>query len=86
MRPKATTSPSPSSPRGDVGSPTLSRAQIAAVREQEARNAAAVIGAEFYWLGYDDEFLYDSPEVRRHFIDVLRLFPAGHRSLPRQGQ
>src|SRR5690606_8505924 len=51
--------------RGDVGSPALSRDEIAAVREQEARNAAALIGAELFWLGYDDEFLYDTPEVRR---------------------
>jgi len=60
--------------RGDVGSPTLGREEIAAIREQEARRSAAIIGAEFYWLGYDDEFLYDSPEVRRHVIDVLRQF------------
>jgi LmbE family N-acetylglucosaminyl deacetylase len=60
--------------RGDVGSPTLSRDEIAAVREKEARGAAAVIGAEYYWMGYDDEFLYDSPEVRKHFIDVIRQF------------
>ncbi|MCC6698568.1 MAG: PIG-L family deacetylase [Candidatus Hydrogenedentes bacterium] len=58
--------------RGDVGSPTLSREEIAAVREKEARSAAAIIGARFFWLGYDDEFLYDSPEVRKHFIDVIR--------------
>jgi len=60
--------------RGDAGSPTLGRDAIAAVREQEARNAAAIIGARFFWLGYDDEFLYDSPAVRRHFIDVFRQF------------
>lgn len=60
--------------RGDVGSPTLTREEIAAVREQEARNAAAVINADFYWLGYDDEFLFDSPEARRHVIDVIRQF------------
>jgi len=60
--------------QGDVGSPTLSRDQIAAVREKEARASAAIIGAAFFWLGYDDEFLYDSPEVRRHVVDVLRQF------------
>ncbi len=60
--------------RGDVGSPTLSREEIAAVREQEARAAAAILHAEFFWMGYDDEFLYDSPEVRRHVIDVIRQF------------
>src|SRR5512147_2177547 len=60
--------------RGDVGSPTLSREEIAAVREKEARAASAIIGAEFFWLGYDDEFVYDTPEVRRCVIDVLRDF------------
>jgi len=60
--------------RGDVGSPTLSRDEIAAIREQEARKSAAIIGAEFFWMGYDDEFLYDTPDVRRHFIDVIRAF------------
>ncbi|NIA16322.1 MAG: PIG-L family deacetylase [Nitrospiraceae bacterium] len=60
--------------RGDVGSPTLSRDEIATIREQEARKSTGVIGAELFWMGYDDEFLYDSPEVRRHVIDVLRQF------------
>jgi len=60
--------------RGDVGSPTLSREEIAAVREKEARAASAIIGAEFFWLGYDDEFIYDSREVRMHVIDILRQF------------
>jgi LmbE family N-acetylglucosaminyl deacetylase len=60
--------------RGDVGSPTLSREEIAVVREKEGRASASILGAEFYWLGYDDEFLYDSPEVRRHVIDVIRQF------------
>lgn len=59
---------------GDVGSPTLPPEEIAAIREREARKSAAIIGAEFYWLGYHDEFLYDSPELRRHFIDVIRRF------------
>ncbi len=60
--------------RGDVGSPTLSREEIAAVREKEARASAAVIGAAFFWAGYDDEFLYDTPEVRRHVIRLIRDF------------
>jgi len=60
--------------RGDVGSPTLSREVIGAIREREARTSAAIINAEFFWLGYDDEFLYDSPDVRRHVVDVIRQF------------
>jgi LmbE family N-acetylglucosaminyl deacetylase len=59
---------------GEVGSPTLSREEIAAIRQEEAQKAAAIINAEFYWMGYPDEFLYDSSEVRRHFIDVIRQF------------
>jgi len=60
--------------RGDVGSPTVSREEIATVRENEARKAASLLGAELFWFGYDDEFLYDTPDVRRHVIDVLRQF------------
>lgn len=59
---------------GEVGSPTLPKEEIAAIREQEARAAAAVIGAQFYWLGYPDEFLFNTPDVRRHVIDVVRQF------------
>lgn len=60
--------------QGDNGSATLTHEAIAAVREQEARASAALIGAKFFWLGYRDAFLYDTPEVRRHFITVLREF------------
>lgn len=59
---------------GEVGSPTLPKQEIAAIREREARAAAAVIGATFFWMGYPDEFLYNTPEVRRHVIDVIRQF------------
>lgn len=59
---------------GNVGSPTLPPDEIARIRVQEARNAAAIVNADFHFLGYDDEFLYDSPDVRRAFIDVIRAF------------
>jgi len=59
---------------GEVGSPNLPKAQIAAVRERETRNSAALIGAEVYWLGYPDEFLFNTPEVRLHIIDTIRRF------------
>jgi len=52
----------------------LSRDEIAAVREKEARKSAAMLNAEFFWLGFDDEFLYDAPDVRRQVIDVVRDF------------
>ena len=59
---------------GEVGSPTLSKAEIAAVREREARKSASIIGAEFFWLGYPDEFLFNTPEARLRVIDTIRQF------------
>jgi LmbE family N-acetylglucosaminyl deacetylase len=62
------------STNGEVGSPTLSKAEIARIREEEARESAAVIEAEFYWLGYPDEFLFNNEDVRLRYIDVVRQF------------
>jgi LmbE family N-acetylglucosaminyl deacetylase len=59
---------------GEVGSPSLSKAEIAAVREKEARNAAGLIHSEFYWMGYPDEFLFNTPEVRLKTIELIRDF------------
>lgn len=62
------------STNGEVGSMTLEKNEIAAVREQEARESASKISAEFFWMGYPDEFLFNTPDVRLHFIDVIRQF------------
>jgi len=59
---------------GNVGSATHSKSEIAAIREKEARAAAAIIGAEFFWLNYNDEFLFNCEEVRLHFIETVRKF------------
>lgn len=57
---------------GEVGSSTLSKAEIAAVRRREAEVSATVLGAEFYWLGYPDEFLFNDAATRLRFIDLVR--------------
>jgi Uncharacterized proteins, LmbE homologs len=59
---------------GEVGSPTLGKEEIAAIREKEARESASKLNARFFWLGYPDEFLFNSEEVRLHFIDTIRQF------------
>ena len=59
---------------GEVGSPVLAKEEIAAVRKKEAKNSADVIGAEFFWMGYPDEFLFNTDEVRLHIIDTIRQF------------
>jgi LmbE family N-acetylglucosaminyl deacetylase len=42
---------------GEVGSMTLPKEEIATVRKAEAAAAADVIGVDFVWVGYADEFL-----------------------------
>ena len=58
---------------GNVGSSTLPKDEIAAIRHQEAKNAAGIIGAELIWLNFDDEFLIDSVESRYAFIEAFRI-------------
>ncbi len=57
---------------GEVGSSTLSKKEIAAVRRKEAEASAKTIDAEFYWMDYPDEFLFNNAETRLKFIDVVR--------------
>lgn len=57
---------------GNVGSPTLSKDEIAAVRRQEAEASCSLIGACLIWMDFDDEWLFDTPEVRARFIDAIR--------------
>jgi LmbE family N-acetylglucosaminyl deacetylase len=61
-----------SATNGEVGSATLAKAAIAAVRRGEAEASAAVIGAEFHWIGYPDEFLFNDAATRLRFIDLVR--------------
>jgi LmbE family N-acetylglucosaminyl deacetylase len=57
---------------GNVGSPTLRREEIAAIRHEEAQRSCDVIGAELLWLDFDDEWLFDDRETRTAFIDAYR--------------
>lgn len=61
---------------GNVGSATLSKEEIAKVRKEEARRAAAHIGAEYICLDYDDEMFYEDKDVRLKFIDLVRYCKA----------
>ncbi|MBT4483012.1 MAG: PIG-L family deacetylase [Candidatus Latescibacteria bacterium] len=58
---------------GNVGSSTLPPDEIAAIRHEEAKAGAAVLGAELIWLDFDDEFLLDSRESRLAFINAFRI-------------
>lgn len=58
---------------GNVGSSTIPPKEIAAIRHEEAKAGAEVLGAELIWLDFDDEFLIDSREARLRFIDAFRI-------------
>lgn len=57
---------------GEAGSSTLSKAEIADIRRQEAEASAAVIGAEFIWMNYPDEFLFSNEDTRLNFLNLVR--------------
>ncbi len=57
---------------GNIGSATLPMDEIARIRKEEARRAAAVIGAEYLCLDYDDEMFYDDRSVRVNMINLIR--------------
>ncbi|MBV7336238.1 PIG-L family deacetylase [Chloroflexi bacterium TSY] len=57
---------------GDKGHLEIPPDELALVREKESRAAAAVIGAEVYWLNFPDAELFYDAETRLAFIDMLR--------------
>ena len=61
---------------GNVGSSTLSMEEIAAIRKEEARRAAAHIGAEYICLDYDDEMFFEDKTARLDFINLVRYCKA----------
>ena len=61
-----------SATNGNIGSTTLSKEETARVRLGEARRSAAVIGAEYICLDYDDELFYETLDVRMAFINLVR--------------
>ena len=61
---------------GNVGSATLPMDEIAAIRKEEARRAAALIGAEYICLDYDDEMFFEDRAARVAFIDLVRYCKA----------
>ena len=61
---------------GNIGSATHTMEEIAAIRKQEAANSAALIGAEYICLDYDDEMFFEDKAARLKFIDLVRYCKA----------
>lgn len=62
---------------GDLGGCNMGMEETARVRFLEARNAAAVLDAEYYSLGGTDGFLFDTKEMRLKAISLIRKVRAG---------
>lgn len=61
---------------GNIGSATLPMDEIARIRKEEARRAAAIIGAEYICLDYDDEMFFEDKAARINFINLVRYCKA----------
>src|SRR5437016_14492169 len=57
---------------GSAGHAEIPAAELAAIREREARAAVAVIGAEFVWLGLRDEFVFNDEPTRILLLNAIR--------------
>ena len=57
---------------GDKGSTELSKEEMAAIRKNEAQEAAAVIGAKLYPLGIPDGEAEVSLKLRRQLVEIIR--------------
>lgn len=59
---------------GNIGSAHHTMEEIAKIRKQEAAKSAAIIGAEYICLDYDDEMFYEKEDrsTRLAFINLLR--------------
>lgn len=60
------------STNGNVGSPTHSSVEIAAIRHAEQKASCAILGAELIWMDFDDEWLFNDRPTRTVFIDAIR--------------
>jgi LmbE family N-acetylglucosaminyl deacetylase len=57
---------------GSAGHMSIPADELAQVRQREAYASAEIIGAEFHWLGFPDEMLFEDMHTRTVFIDLIR--------------
>jgi LmbE family N-acetylglucosaminyl deacetylase len=57
---------------GTAGHMEIKPPELGEIREQEARRAAAVIDADFIWMGFPDELIFNDRETRLAFVDAIR--------------
>jgi LmbE family N-acetylglucosaminyl deacetylase len=63
--------------RGFVQNPLIDPAEAARIRDREMRSLATEVDATYQNLGFPDEFLFDTEEVRMALIEAIRRTGAG---------
>ncbi len=57
---------------GSAGHMVIPPKELAEIRHREAEKAAKLIGADFYWLGFGDEYLFEDIQTRLRFVELIR--------------
>ena len=57
---------------GSAGHMIIPPKELAVIRHREAEKAAKMIGADFYWMGFGDEYLFEDIETRLRFAELIR--------------
>lgn len=57
---------------GSAGHMVIPASELKEIRHLEAKNSAAIIGAELHWLGYTDELIFEDISTRLRFVDLIR--------------
>jgi LmbE family N-acetylglucosaminyl deacetylase len=57
---------------GAAGHMVIPPKELAEIRRREAENSARVIGADFYWLAYGDEMIFEDLATRMVFVELIR--------------
>ena len=57
---------------GSAGHMLIPPKELAEIRHREVEKAAGLIGADFYWLGFVDEMLFEDIETRLRFVELIR--------------
>ena len=57
---------------GGAGHMLIPANELAEIRHKEAQESADIIGADFYWLGFQDELIDDTIDTRLRFVELIR--------------
>lgn len=57
---------------GSAGHMLIPADELALIRREEAEASANVIDADFFWMGFRDEYLENNIETRLIFVDLIR--------------